>query len=120
MPQPFVRFTPRGETALAMVRSGEDRLVPNIDRLEPGAPDYRGSRGGYETFIACSITAGTKPQGMVTVDAPHPNVLSGPDLQIVGLVADLLAVAFALATRPQRGAGRAAGVGIKSHAEGAP
>jgi hypothetical protein len=121
-PQPFVQYTSRGESALSMVRSGEDLLVANIEQFETGAPDYRDRRGGYKTFIACSITTGNelhgtnppKHHGMVTVDAPLPNSLSAPDTQVVGLMADLLAVAFALQTRPRRGVGKSAGVGIKS------
>jgi hypothetical protein len=120
-PQPFRRQTQRGERALSMVRGGEDLLVPSIEDVEMASdgkvvsPDYRGSRSGYKTFISCSITNRDKPYGMVTLDAPEPGDLSATDKQLVGLMADLLAVAFAIeerGSRPPR-LGEAAGTGIQ-------
>jgi GAF domain-containing protein len=120
-PQPFKRHTTRGESALQMVRSGRDLLVENIDERPPdakpdSAPPYAGSRSGYKTFITCSITDRSKSYGMVTVDAPRPGGLSNTDMQLVGLMADLLSVAFAIeerGSRPQKGIGGVAGDGIK-------
>ncbi|WP_441963520.1 GAF domain-containing protein [Mycolicibacterium houstonense] len=120
-PQPFERQTPRGEQALAMVRSDQDMLIVDIDTVETASdgkvisPDYRGSRSGYKTFISCSITNKDKPYGMVTLDAPHPGDLSDTDKQLVGLMADLLAIAFAIEERGSRSpkVGEAAGKGIE-------
>lgn len=114
-PQPFMRHTLRGERALEMVRNCLDLLVEDIDEHPPDAkkdapPPYAGSRSGYKTFISCSITVRSKSYGMVTVDAPNPGDLSANDMQLVGLVADLLGVAFAIEERGlRRGVGDAAG-----------
>lgn len=104
-PQPFRRQTARGEQALAIVRAGQDVLITDIDDVETASdgrvvsPDYRGSRSGYKTFISCSITNKDKPYGMVTLDAPDAGDLSDTDKQLVGLMADLLAIAFAIEER---------------------
>jgi hypothetical protein len=107
-PQPFLRYTQRGEQVLAMVRAGEEMLIPDVDAVEINSdgkvvsPDYRGSRSGYKTFISCSITNRDKRYGMVTPDAPVPRCLSDTDKHLVGLMADLLAVAFAIEERAAR------------------
>jgi hypothetical protein len=118
-PQPFKRHTVRGERALEMVRNRLDLLVEDIDERPLDAkkdapPPYAGSLSGYKTFISCSITVRSKSYGMVTVDAPKPGDLSGTDMQLVGLVADLLGVAFAIEERGvRRGVGDAAGERIE-------
>jgi hypothetical protein len=121
-PQPFTKGTLRGEQALAIVRDGRNLLVRDIDDVETAndgkvvSPDYRGSRSGYKTFITCSITNRDKPCGMVTLDPPDVYDLSDTDKQLAGLMADLLAVAFAIeerGSRPPRGAGASAGTDLE-------
>ena len=120
-PQPFRRQTQRGEQALAMVRGGGDLLIRNIDDVEIASdgkvvsPDFRGSRSGYKTFISCSITNRDKRYGMVTLDAPQAGDLSDTDKQLVGLMADLLAIAFAIEERGSRAPrlGEGAGKGVE-------
>ncbi|MEU4651706.1 hypothetical protein [Nocardia fluminea] len=92
-PEPFVPGTPRGDLAIAMVRDGETKFAPDIDREPP--ENYEGSRKGYKTFISAAIKNGEDGYGMVTVDAPNAGDLVDTDKQIVMLVADLLAIAFA-------------------------
>ncbi|MGV9714449.1 hypothetical protein [Rhodococcus pyridinivorans] len=96
-PQPFVPGTPRGDLAIKMVRDGGDKFAPDIEREPP--EHYQGSAKGYRTFISASITNGEYAYGMVTVDAPNAGDLVDTDKQIVMLVADLLAIAFAEAER---------------------
>ncbi|WP_194838738.1 hypothetical protein [Nocardia sp. XZ_19_369] len=96
-PEPFVPGTPRGDLAIAMVRERETRFMRDIDQEAP--ENYGGSRKGYKTFIAAAIKNGEYGYGMVTVDAPRAGDLVDTDMQIVMLVADLLAIAFAVRTR---------------------
>ncbi|MGU3651631.1 GAF domain-containing protein [Mycolicibacterium sp. A43C] len=101
-PQPFRRLTTRGEPALAMVRGRTDIFVEDVDAVDEGSPEYQGSRSGYKTFISCSIADKTSIYGMVTVDAPSVGDLTDTDRQLVGLMSDLLAIAFATAARGQQ------------------
>ncbi len=94
-PRRFTAGTPRGDTALALVRSAGHRFVRALDPVEQVDDD--GTIKSYRTFIAASITSGDSAYGMVTVDAPRAGDLADTDQQIVLVVADLLAIAFAIA-----------------------
>ncbi|BBX19792.1 hypothetical protein MDUV_46520 [Mycolicibacterium duvalii] len=97
-PQPFIRTTLRGERALEFVRrGGEPLFIRDIDKVNEGDVDYRGTRSGYKTFISASIHNDADGYGMVTIDAPRAGSLVDTDKQLVALVADLLAIAFAIA-----------------------
>ncbi|QBS44901.1 hypothetical protein DMB37_37305 [Nocardia sp. CS682] len=92
-PAPFVPGTLRGDLAIKMVREHGTKVTPDVDREPP--QNYDGSKKGYETFISTSISDGVDAYGMLTVDAPNAGDLVDTDKQIVMLVADLLAIAFA-------------------------
>lgn len=94
-PNPFPISTERGRLACQMVADGASHFEPDIRRASSDA--YRGTGNGYETYISAAICTGSSGYGMVTVDAPNANDLVDTDRQIVCLVADLLAVAFAIA-----------------------
>lgn len=97
-PRPFERGTDRGDRALEMVAKGGNIFVPDLETdLVP--VDYGGTAGDYRTFISAAISTGEAAFGMVTVDAPTAHDLVGTDQQIVMLVADLLAIAFAEVAR---------------------
>jgi len=96
-PSPFLRGTDRGDYALQMVEEGRDWFEP--DTATARNPAYAGSRSGYSTYISASIRTDADGFGMVTVDAPHAGDLVATDRQIVLLMADLLAIAFAEADR---------------------
>jgi hypothetical protein len=94
-PNPFLKSTDRGRLACQMVAEGANHFEPDISRASSEA--YKGTGNGYETYISAAICTGTTGYGMVTVDAPNANDLVDTDRQIVCLIADLLAVAFAIA-----------------------
>lgn len=94
-PNPFLSTTERGRLACAMVAAGRTHFEPDIAQARSDA--YRGTGNGYQTFISAAICTGDTGYGMVSVDAPHPHDLVDTDLQIVCVVADLLAIAFAIA-----------------------
>ncbi|PBA33451.1 hypothetical protein CKJ65_02000 [Mycobacterium intracellulare] len=78
-----------------MRKGGEPLFIENIDEVND--VDYRGTGSGYKTFISASIHNDADGYGMVTIDAPRPTSLVDTDKQLVALVADLLAIAFAIA-----------------------
>lgn len=96
--QQFVAGTPRGDKAVGMVQRGDSLLMADVD--EEDSDLYDGSRSGYRSFVSCSIYIGTGPgiraYGMLTVDAPEPNSFADTDRRIIQLLADHLAVAFAI------------------------
>lgn len=94
-PSPFVAGDVRGDRALALVGDGASLFVRDLDREQPG--QWEGSGEDYRTFISAAISNGEYAYGMVTVDAPRAGDLGENDEHIVLLVADLLAVAFAVA-----------------------
>jgi len=94
-PNPFPRTTDRGRLACQMVAEGRHHFEPDISKASSDA--YKGTGNGYETFIAAAICTGDTGYGMVTVDAPNAHDLVDTDLQLVCLVSDLLAIAFAIA-----------------------
>lgn len=95
-PGAFIKGTERGDRALDFVRKGGEPLfIESIDEVND--VDYRGTGSGYKTFISASIHNDADGYGMVTIDAPRPTSLVDTDKQLVALVADLLAIAFAIA-----------------------
>lgn len=96
-PGDFLAATERGDSALSLVSQGKDLFVNDLSANRPA--EYGGSASDYQTFISASITTGSDAFGMVTVDAPEAGALVDTDRQIVLLVADLLAIAFAIADR---------------------
>ena len=96
-PQPFLRGTERGDLAMQLVETGGDRFEP--DTRKASREGYAGSGDDYQSYISASISTSELGFGMVTVDAPRAGDLVDTDRQIVLLVADLLAIAFAEADR---------------------
>ena len=88
----------RGAAAFRLVqRGGDPRFVTdNSDDDAMDQIDFHGTRNGYKTFITAAINNKNDGWGMVSVDAPLPDTLFDTDKHIVSLVADLLAIAFAV------------------------
>jgi hypothetical protein len=102
-PRPFSKDTDRGRRALDFVaRGGEPLFVPDVDKADN--EDYKGSKSGYQTFISASIHTADWGYGMLTIDAPRAGTLVDTDKQLVGLVGNLLAIAFAIAEWEKIGA----------------
>lgn len=100
-PHEFRRGDPRGDAAFSTVEQREPCFVRDVnDHEEVGELDgaYSGTRVGYSTFISAPIADGQKTYGMVTVDAPNVGDLLRSDQHLVMLVADLLAIAFAISS----------------------
>jgi GAF domain-containing protein len=56
-------------------------------------------RRSYQTLIAAAVTADQARYGVLTLDAPQPDSLGQPDLEIMKTLANLLAVGLARAAR---------------------
>jgi hypothetical protein len=53
-------------------------------------------RRSYQTIIAAAVMAGESRPGILTLDAPQPDSLGQPDLEIMKTLASLLGVGLAL------------------------
>lgn len=97
--KPFVMGNPRGDAAFATMFRDEPCFVNNVDdegELDAaGGAAYKGTRNGYSAFISQAIFDQQRRYGMLTVDTPKKDAFSDADQHLVGLVADLLAVACA-------------------------
>jgi hypothetical protein len=99
-PAPFVKGTDRGDAALRLVeRGGLPKFVKNIeDKNDPEMADFHGTGDSYKTFVTGGIgTKNGQRYGMVSIDAPEANCLVDTDRYVVGMFADLMAIAFAVA-----------------------
>ena len=90
----FTEGTQAGDDAIAMVENGGSRLCPNLDTHPPRGWD--GKDRDYKTFISVSVFADTTAYGMLTVDALHPGDLDERDVDLLTLMAGLVAIAMQL------------------------
>lgn len=95
-PKMFKIGSERGDQALKMVDEGGRVFISDLDSHGLGSA-YKGSGADYKTFISVAISTQRHSYGMVTVDAPTAGDLVDTDAQIVMFMADLLAIAFAVA-----------------------
>jgi hypothetical protein len=93
-PDAFVAGTPRGDSALNLVRTAGHLFCADVVRDRPA--QYGGTVSDYRTFISAAVSNGPSAYGMVTVDAPNAGDLVDTDAQLVLLMADLMAIAFAI------------------------
>jgi hypothetical protein len=98
-PGEFRRGDARGDAAFAAIERREPVFVRDVeddDEVVGLEGAYSGTRTAYRTFISAPIADKQGTYGMVTVDAPRPGDLLSSDQHLVMLVADLLAIAFAM------------------------
>jgi hypothetical protein len=76
----------------------EASLIRDVDAadLTVGFPHRR----SYQTIIAAAVMAGESPAGILTLDAPQPDSLGQPDLEIMKTLASLLGVGWRWARTP--------------------
>lgn len=90
----FVQGTPDGDAALKMLE--EDRFLFVRDVTLSPPPGWRAEeRGSYKTFIAVPVSAADVPLGMLTLDALDAGDLDRNDVQMLRLMAGMLATALA-------------------------
>lgn len=94
--------TPQGDSAFAALDHGEGRYVPDVETSPPAGWDASLSRA-YRTFIAVPVTAGSRCFGMLTLDSLQPADLTGDEVPLLRLLADLLADALAIGESPLPG-----------------
>jgi hypothetical protein len=90
----FVEGTDAGDAAIAMVQSGGHLLCVDTDAEPP--PGWHNIPRDYKTFISVAVVAGDTAYGMLTVDAPSPGDLNQRDVDLLTVMAGLVALAMRL------------------------
>ena len=90
----FVGGTPDGDSVLDLVERGDLVVIDDV-RRDPMVVPSDGS--GYRCVVAAAVTAGERRLGMLTVDAPRVAAFSGADVELVRVLANLLASGLAQA-----------------------
>lgn len=90
----FVAGSPDGDAVLDLVRRADLVFVPDV-LVDPMV--IPSTAGAYRTVIAVAVTAGSRRLGMLTVDSPQPGDLSATDVELVRVLANLLASGLAQA-----------------------
>ncbi len=93
---------PVGQQMFRLLAEQEARLIPDL--ADPGLPVQFPQRRSYQTLIAAAVTADQTGYGVLTLDAPEPDSLGQPDLEIMKTLANLLAIGLALAARIEKSA----------------
>ncbi|EAR24276.1 hypothetical protein A20C1_00275 [marine actinobacterium PHSC20C1] len=91
-PRQFFRAGTRdGNHLIKLTREDKIVFVPDVSEshVTPTNP------GEYAAVIACSITAGERPFGILTVDSPDAGELTEDDKQLILVIARLFAAALA-------------------------
>ena len=86
---------PVGRRMYRLLDDREALLIPDVDAGD--LPEQFPSRRSFQTIIATAVIAGACPYGVLTLDAPKPDSLGQPDLEIMKTLASLLGVGLALA-----------------------
>lgn len=98
--QEFIADTEHGKYVIAKVLHNEADYYPDLDQEAP--PGFDVSSVRYKTFISVPVVAGNDAYGLLTVDALHANDLAALDLDLMRVMADLVAAGMAL-SEPQQG-----------------
>lgn len=95
-PGDFVQRGPEADQAIDRVRSGRTLVVHDRDVDAP--PGTSPGSSEWKSFIAVPIVSGDGyAYGMVVVDSPAPHSFLDTETHTVTVVAEILAIAFALA-----------------------
>lgn len=91
----FVEGSVDGDAAIELVESGIPYLCPDTAKYAP--PGWGKKSRDYKTFISVGVVAANKAYGMLTVDALNPGDLKERDMDLLTVMAGLVAIALALA-----------------------
>jgi hypothetical protein len=89
----LVRGAAGGAAAFGLMEGRDRVLVPDIADAE--AIDL-GLGGNYATYLGVAVYAGTKSFGILSVDAPAPEVLTESDLDVAAALAQMLGPGLAV------------------------
>jgi GAF domain len=87
-----IEGTEDGDAAIAMVESSGHLLCVDIEKDPP--PGWDNRPRDYRTFISVAVVAKDIAYGMLTVDAPQPDDLHPRDVDVLTVMAGLLAIAM--------------------------
>lgn len=88
----FTAGTPDGDAVLSVVRAGDFVIVDDVVASPMVTPT---AGAGYATVIAVAVTAGSRPLGLLTVDATSTGDLVESDVEVVRVLANLLGAGLA-------------------------
>lgn len=88
----FVEGTPDGDAAIGMVERNEHRVCSDVVRNPP--PGWNSKERDYRSFASVAVVAGDAAYGMLTVDSPEPDGLTEEDVDVLRLLAGLLAASM--------------------------
>jgi DNA-binding response OmpR family regulator len=94
----FVEGTVHGDYVIKKVTENEADFFPDLDDKAPEGFDVKSVR--YRTFISVPVVAGDTAYGLLTVDALKAGQLSELDLDLMRVMAGLVATAMAMAHEP--------------------
>lgn len=90
----FEEGTEDGDAAIAMVESNGHRLCTDVTVDPP--PGWNDKERDYKTFISVAVVGGDSAYGMLTVDALNPGDLEQRDVDLLTVMAGLLATAMGM------------------------
>jgi hypothetical protein len=93
-PSPFDLDTPGGRAAFATLDGGQPEFVADVEAAD--ADRWENGPAGYSTFVTVPIVVDDNGYGLLSADAPAVGDLTGNDVPIITVLAELLAIAFAL------------------------
>lgn len=97
----FEEGTPEGDPVFEMIRNNEYVVRTDVE-AEPPPGRRTSERHEYRSFVAVPVVAGHTAYGMLTVDAVDVAGVSEDDVQLVRLLAGLLASALAYGAPEER------------------
>jgi Predicted nucleotide-binding protein containing TIR-like domain len=97
---PFVAGTEHGDYVIRKVEANEPDFYRNLDDEAP--PGFDRGSVVYKTFLSVPVVAGTTAYGLLTVDARDAGDLAERDLDLLRVMAGLVAAAMAMSHDEQQ------------------
>lgn len=91
----FTQGTPAGNAAIELVETNDYLLWPDIKKKQPPGWDAKRDRD-YRSFISVAVVADNVGYGMLTVDSKNPKDFDRLDVDLLRVLAGLLAASLAL------------------------
>ncbi|NTW40111.1 MAG: GAF domain-containing protein [Cellulomonadaceae bacterium] len=93
-PSPFYDATPDGRAAFATLDGGRPEFVADVAAED--VTRWKNGPHGYSTFVTVPIVVDDNGYGLLSADAPAVGDLTGNDVPIITVLAEMLGIAFAL------------------------
>jgi hypothetical protein len=94
LPACFEAGTTAGDVLIQLICQDDEKLIPDT-LIEPLPGWQQLDQDDFRTFMVAPVIAGRLAFGMLTVDAPEPGDLTKEDLDLLRLLAGILATSLA-------------------------